>query len=165
MLCLYCRPWSAQLVSYQSLEDSSPRKFLYYCWAISLAELLSSSAHVCCCVIHHTCSLQRMPRLSCQRLCMHCGQFSDDSNVTCRILGVRDMGSSFYPFTAARKGNKLVTKGLFSKLSALQQLPSHALALQQLCLHVLPEAFHGRRLSPFHFCLQRHAAEHKRPLQ
>lgn len=26
------------------------------------------------------------------------------------------MGSNFYPFTAARKGNKLVTKGLFSKL-------------------------------------------------
>lgn len=25
------------------------------------------------------------------------------------------MGSNFYPFTAARKGNKLVTKGLFSK--------------------------------------------------
>ncbi len=33
-----------------------------------------------------------------------------------RILGVRDMGSNFYPFTAARNGNKLVTKGLFSKL-------------------------------------------------
>lgn len=29
------------------------------------------------------------------------------------ILGVRDMGGSFYPFTAARKGNKLITKGLF----------------------------------------------------
>lgn len=29
------------------------------------------------------------------------------------ILGVRDMGSNFYPFTAARNGNKLVTKGLF----------------------------------------------------
>ena len=33
-----------------------------------------------------------------------------------RILGVRDMGSNFYPFTAACNGNKLVTKGLFSKL-------------------------------------------------
>lgn len=33
-----------------------------------------------------------------------------------RILGVRDMGSNFYPFTTARNGNKLVTKGLFSKL-------------------------------------------------
>lgn len=29
------------------------------------------------------------------------------------VLGVRDMGSNFYPFTAARKGNKLVTQGLF----------------------------------------------------
>ena len=28
------------------------------------------------------------------------------------------MGSNFYPFTAARKGNKLVTKGLFSKLAS-----------------------------------------------
>ncbi|KAL3145985.1 hypothetical protein ABBQ38_015345 [Trebouxia sp. C0009 RCD-2024] len=29
------------------------------------------------------------------------------------FLGAKDMGSNFYPFTAARKGNKLVTKGLF----------------------------------------------------
>ena len=35
-----------------------------------------------------------------------------------RFLGAKDMGSNFYPFTAARKGNKLVTKGLFSKLTA-----------------------------------------------
>lgn len=35
-----------------------------------------------------------------------------------RFLGAKDMGSNFYPFTAARKGNKLVTKGLFSKLDA-----------------------------------------------
>lgn len=35
-----------------------------------------------------------------------------------RFLGAKDMGSNFYPFTAARKGNKLVTKGLFSKLAA-----------------------------------------------
>lgn len=35
------------------------------------------------------------------------------------------MGSNFYPFTAARKGNKLVTKGLFSKPSAELSCVSH----------------------------------------
>lgn len=29
------------------------------------------------------------------------------------FVGVRDLGSNFYPFTSARPGNKLVTKGFF----------------------------------------------------
>jgi len=47
-----------------------------------------------------------------------------------RILGVRDMGSNFYPFTAARKGNKLVTKGLFSKSLSIS---SFAYCIQDCC--------------------------------
>ena len=52
-----------------------------------------------------------------------------------RILGVRDMGSNFYPFTAARNGNKLVTKGLFSKLLNCL-LTQHAVRLS--CCVTLP---------------------------
>ena len=53
-----------------------------------------------------------------------------------RILGVRDMGSNFYPFTAARNGNKLVTKGLFSKLPSCL-LVQHAVRLS--CCVTLPQ--------------------------
>lgn len=51
-----------------------------------------------------------------------------------RILGVRDMGSNFYPFTAARQGNKLVTKGLFSKLSEVSTLLFYSVVMLLCCV-------------------------------
>ena len=50
-----------------------------------------------------------------------------------RVLGVRDMGSNFYPFTAARQGNKLVTKGLFSKLFELAALLIYSVVMLLSC--------------------------------
>ena len=43
------------------------------------------------------------------------------------------MGSNFYPFTAARQGNKLVTKGLFSKLSELSTLLLYSVVMLLCC--------------------------------
>lgn len=48
--------------------------------------------------------------------CYVAGQQTLQLSAAFRFVGAKDMGSNFYPFTAARKGNKLVTKGLFSKL-------------------------------------------------
>lgn len=46
--------------------------------------------------------------------------------VLCRFVGVRDLGSNYYPFTSARPGNKLVTKGFFRKLLNAANLNDYA---------------------------------------
>ena len=51
------------------------------------------------------------------------------------------MGGNFYPFTSARKGNKLVTKGLFSKPHEAKLLGSaelHQSLSPVLCVPSLP---------------------------
>ena len=40
-----------------------------------------------------------------------------DPTLSCSFVGARDLGPNFYPFTAARPGNKLVTKGFFRECS------------------------------------------------
>ena len=71
-------------------------------------------SHKCNELAHECCHLQ--PVLLNQLTIKLISVSLNKSSPVHRILGVRDMGSNFYPFTAARNGNKLVTKGLFSKL-------------------------------------------------
>ena len=76
---------------------------------------MCKAVHPCCKVSAAT--LVHMPMLHFWHAVLLVSQIRDYP-VAFRFLGAKDMGSNFYPFTAARKGNKLVTKGLFSKLVA-----------------------------------------------